>query len=346
MAKSAEEKRLNAIEKEEKTALKQSDKMYDSMINQSGTFYSDLQKTTEDYGKTQQEQLDKETAFTIEQIEQNKAKTEKDFQKEAGAAYTDWQKQTDPYGVNAEQMAQSGLGASGYSESSQVRMYAAYQQRVATARESYQNAVTSYNNAMTEAQLQNSSAKAEIAYNTLLASLQYALEGFQVGNDILIQKQTARRQIDDTYYGRYRDEVNQINTEKALAEEVRQYNASLKEEQRQFNENLAFQKKKSNMSSSGSGSGSYSYITETVANGDPADTVDNGGSKPKQTDSEGNLPLDMQSVTDLGYGMISAKELNKLVNSGEVISYEEGGKLKFVRAGVNIPAAIRNMTLK
>ena len=341
MALSAEEKRLNAIDKEENTALKQSDKMYDSMINQSGTFYSDLQKATEDYGKTQQEQLDKETAFTIEQIEQNKAKTEKDFQKEAGAAYTDWQKQIDPYGVNAEQMAQSGLGASGYSESSQVRMYTAYQQRVATARESYQNAVTSYNNAMTEAQLQNSSAKAEIAYNTLLASLQYALQGFNAGNDLLIQKQTARRQIDDTYYGRYRDEVNQINTEKALAEEVRQYNASLKEEQRQFDENLAFQKKKSKVSSSGAGS--YSYVT--VADDSDSGTADETA-KTKQTDNSNELPLDMESVTALGYGMISAKELNKLVNSGEVISYEEGGKLKFVRAGVNIPAAIRNLTLK
>jgi hypothetical protein len=138
-------------------------------------------------------------------------------------------------------------------------MYAAYQQRVATARESAQAAITSYNNTITEARLQNSSAKAELAFNTLLTSLQYALEGFNVGNDLLIQKQTAGRQISDTYYGRYRDEVNQINTEKALAEEIRQYNASLAEERRQFNENL---KKKNNVSGGGGSGGGIYILTE------------------------------------------------------------------------------------
>ena len=249
MALSAEEKRLDKIEKQGAAEVKKSDSMYDTMINQSGTFYSDIQKAVESHGTTQQQLLDEQSQFTIDKVEQEKEKTEKDYQKEAGAAYVDWQKQKDEYGVNAERMAQSGLAGSGFSESSQVQMYAAYQQRVATARESAQNAITSYNNAITEARLQNSSAKAELAFNTLLTSLQYALEGFNVGNDLLVQKQTAGSQISDTYYGRYRDEVNQINTEKALAEEIRQYNASLAEERRQFNENL---KKKNNVSSSGS----------------------------------------------------------------------------------------------
>lgn len=262
MALSAEEKRLDKIEKQGAAEVKKSDSMYDTMINQSGTFYSDIQKTVEDYGTKQQELLDKESAFTIDKIEQEKEKTEKDYQKEAGAAYVDWQKQKDEYGVNAEKMAQSGLAGSGFSESSQVQMFAAYQNRVAVARESAQAAITSYNNAMTEAELQNSSAKAELAFNTLLTSLQYALEGFNVGNDLLIQKQTAGRQISDTYYGRYRDEVNQINTEKALAEEIRQYNASLAEERRQFDENLAFQKKKSNVSGIGPGGGFYTLTPE------------------------------------------------------------------------------------
>ncbi len=277
MALSAEEKRLNNIKKEGNKEVKKSDEMYDSMINQSGTFYSDLQKTTEDYGKTQQELLDKQTAFTVDKIEQDIAKTEKDFQKEASAAYVDWQKQKDDYGTNAERMAQSGLASSGYSESSQVQMFAAYQQRVAVARENAQAAITSYNNAMTEAELQNSSAKAELAYNTLMTSLQFLLEGFQLKNDLLTQKTQARRQINDTYYGRYRDEVNQINNEKALAEEIRQYNASLAEEKRQFNES---QKKKSNVSGSGSGGGNYTLPPPKLpADPDDGDDGDDVGAK-------------------------------------------------------------------
>ena len=40
----------------------------------------------------------------------------------------------------------------------------------------------------------------------------------------------------------------------------------------------------------------------------------------------------MKSVNNLGYGPISASKLNSLVASGQVIEYEENGKLKYKRA--------------
>ncbi len=250
-----DDKRLSSVEEEKNTAIKESDKMYDGMIEKSDSFFQAQSDAVKQYGETQKKLQQDATDFTIEKIEQEKAQAGKDFKKEASAAYVDWQKQKDDYGSNAEKMASSGLASSGYSETSKVAMYNQYQSRVAAAKESYDRAVLSYNNAIKEATLQNNSALAEVAYNTLLQSLQLSLQGFQYKNDLLVQKASSKRAIDDTYYGRYRDTVEQINHEKSVAEQIRQFNASLAEERRQFNENLAFQKKKSNVSGSGSSGG-------------------------------------------------------------------------------------------
>ncbi len=238
------DKRFKTVNKEEKAAIKDSDRLYDGMINQSDSYFDAQTDAVNQWGEIQKQLQQDSTDFTIDQIEQQKAETKQEFQKESSAAYADWQKQKDDYGTNAEKMAQSGLASSGYSESSQVAMYSAYQKRVAAARQSYDKAVQGYNNAMTEARLQNSSAMAEIAYNTLLQSLQLSLQGFQYKNDLLLQKTQAKRQLSDTYYGRRMDLVNQINNENSMAEQIRQYNASLKEEKRQFDANLAWQKQK------------------------------------------------------------------------------------------------------
>lgn len=363
MAASAEEKRLEKITTAGEEAIKKSEETYDSMISESTGFYDKQAAAVEDYGKVQQENMDRETQLTVDKIKQNKEKNEKDYQAEASAAYTDWQKQKDEYGTEAERMAQSGLASSGYSETSQVAMFNQYQQRVASAYDTYKDAETSYNNAMAEAELQNSVAKAELAYNTLMSSLSLILEGFQYKNDLILQKQSTSREIDSTYYGRYRDEVNQINTEKALAESTREYNldhqleldrlnedkrqynetftenkrqydesskenkrqfnASLAEDKRQFDEDLAL-KKKTKVSSSRSSDSSNNVVTLQKPEGDST------------SEPEATLKVDKNSVQALGYGSISASKLDELVNSGEVIEYEENGVLKYVKAPKNL----------
>ncbi len=297
------DKILKAIDKEENAAIKESDKTFDGMINQSDKLHQDQINATNQWGETQAKNQQDRTDFTIEQIEQQKDQAYKDFQKEGSAAYVDWQKQTDDYGSNAEKMASMGLAHSGYSEQSKVAMYNAYQNRVASARESYNKAVLSYDNAIKDARLQNNSALAEIAYNTLQKSLELSLQGFQYKNDLVLQKAQAKREIDNTFYSRYQDRIAQINHENSMAEQIRQYNQNyqldlkkynesirqfnveiarlkaqdkaenkykiqqlelqkkqLQEEKRQFNENLAWQKKKSNLSS-GSGSGGNTRVT-------------------------------------------------------------------------------------
>lgn len=232
------DEQLKAIDKEGAAAVKDSNAMYDDMINQSDSYFDAQIDAVKQYGETQKKNQQEQTDFAITEIEQQKEYAHQDYIKEQSGAYVDWQKQSDQYGVNAEQRAAQGMAGTGYSESSQVAMYNTYQNRVATARESYQRSVDSYNNAITEARLQNNSLLAEIAFNTLQTSLELGLQGFQYKNTLLENKAATAREIDRDYYSRYQDRINQINTENALAEQIRQFNESQQLEIDKLNESI------------------------------------------------------------------------------------------------------------
>ena len=172
--KATEIKSKKEISNQAQTDLDKSNAVYDSMIDQTDKFYSQQADAVDKWGQTQTQLQQDRTDFTIEQINQQKTQAEKDYNKEQKGAYTDYQKQTDEYGANAEAMASQGMAGTGYSESAKVSMYNQYQNRVAVARESYNKAVLEYDNAIKEAQLQNNSALAEIAFNTLQQKLTFA----------------------------------------------------------------------------------------------------------------------------------------------------------------------------
>lgn len=293
MSVNYEDERFKQVENEKNTKLTEVNNTYNGMINNADSYYQAQIDATKDYAKTQQELQQKNTDLAIEQINQQKEKAEKDYTKEQKASYVDYQKAINNYGVNAEKMATSGLSNTGYSESSKVNMFNAYQNRYAVAKESYNLAIQNYNNEINKAMLANNSALAEIAYKALEAQLKLSLEGFQYKNTLVTAKMDAVNNVENTYYGRYKDVVNQINYENEQAEAIRQYNenlalqkAKLEEEKRQYNENLALQNAKfeeekrqyndsmalqrTQTSSSRSGSGSSSsssYSTEQLVDG-------------------------------------------------------------------------------
>lgn len=249
--------RFTKVEEDKQMAVNDLNNTYGSMINQSDQFYQNQIQANDDYAKQQQDIQQQNTNFVIEKIEQQKQQAEKDYTKEQKGAYTDWQKQSNQYGVNAEQMATQGLSNTGYSESSQVSMYNQYQNRVTTARESYNKAVLEYDNAIKDAQLQNNAKLAEIAYQSLQAKLQISLEGFQYKNTLLLDQVAKKQELDNTYYGRRQDVLAQINQENSLAEQVRQYNENkaFQEKQynesiRQYNEKMAYQKERDRVADS------------------------------------------------------------------------------------------------
>lgn len=238
--------RFKQVESSKNQALKELNNTFDTMVNQTDKYYQAQINASKDWAEKQTQLQQEQTDFAIEQIEQQKDQAKQDYTKEQSGAYVDWQQQSNQYGANAEQMAAQGMAGTGYSESSQVSMYNTYQNRVATARESYNRAVLNYDNAIKDARLQNNAALAEIAYQALQTQLELALEGFQYKNDLILEKTKTGLEVDNTYYNRYQDVLQQINTENAMEEEIRQfeknYDLQVKEYEegiRQFNEEIA-----------------------------------------------------------------------------------------------------------
>lgn len=342
--------RLKGITQEENKAIANSDALYDEAIKNSDAHFDKQIYAVKDWEGTQTKLQNKQTDFAIDQIEQQKGQAKQDYIKEQSGAYTDWQKQSNQYGANAEAMAAQGMGKTGYSESSQVSMYNTYQNRVATARESYNRAVLNYNNAITEARLANSSALAQIAYESLQKQLELSLAGFQYKNTLLVEMANARRAISQDYWSRYNAMWGNIHNENVLNEQVRQHNKEIKLAQdaqklewEKFNWTKDQARKASASSSSTGSSTGGSTGGGKINKSTTKNEKGTGGIKPQstgtkltgQTNNENKgkddkREIDMDSVMALGFGPISASRLYELEKQGIVESYRSGNdKIKF-----------------
>ena len=223
-----EDERFTQVESDKQEAMTDLEQTYGGMISDADKYYQAQIDASKEWADKQSQLQQEQTDFAIEQIEQQKDQVHKDYVKEQSGAYVDWQKQSNKYGTEAEKIASAGLTGTGFSESSQVGMYNAYQNRVATARESYNQAVLNYNNAIKDARLQNNSVLAEIAYNALKQQLELSLQGFQYKNQLLLDQASKKIELDNTYYNRWKDVLNQINHENAMAEEIRQFEENYK----------------------------------------------------------------------------------------------------------------------
>ena len=137
--------RLTTIENQRNNAIAQSNATYNNMASQADQFYNNQTQVAQDYANKQQQLQNDLTNQAIAEINQEKAKTERDYQKEQRGAYADYARNVNNYGINAEINAARGLSNTGYAESSRVSMYNAYQNRVATARQSLQESLQGFN---------------------------------------------------------------------------------------------------------------------------------------------------------------------------------------------------------
>lgn len=299
-----DDKRFKTVESDKSAALREHEKLYDGMLSNSDKFYDEQIKASKDWANTQTKLQNEQTDFAIQKIEQQKKEAKTDYLDEQSGAYNDWQKQSDKYGVRAEQIADKGMQNTGYAESSQVSMYNSYQNRVMTARDSYNRAVQDFNNGITEARLQNNSALAEIRFKALQQQLELNLQGFQAKNQLLLDKASQKLQIEDSYYNRYQDVLNQINTENSLAEQIRQFNESMALEREQFNW------QKSNFNRSSGGGGGYSGGSSRGSDGPSS----------YEPTVKGQTYYNYDAVTKMGYSESGEEVFNNAVDNGLITS--------------------------
>ena len=355
----AEDKRLTEVRNEEYAALSDLEKTYGDRVAQADKYYDKLIENSEAWADKQAEIQNQQTEFTIEQIEQQREKAQKDYLKEQSAAYVDWQKQSNPYGVQAEQTASAGMSNTGYAETLQVSMYNTYQNRVATAREVIAQANLNFDNGIKEAKLQNSSILAEIHFRAYQEQLQLGLQSFQAQNQLLSELTDKKLQTKSLYQDKWKAILNQINAENALAEEQRQFDLTLAEQQRQFDSSQSG----GSGSLGGGGSGGSGKILsveegrELLAGNAPgavntpyykgaknSDCAKYGtfsnGYQPKGITGHGKLSKSgktMQLTTEVKYGADAGKQLTltQTVWKAEdgTLWYWEGRQNKYIQLG-------------
>lgn len=351
------DKRLTDVKKAETSEIKSIDKQYGEMIGDTDEYYQKLVDDNKAWADKQQQLQQDKTDFAIEKIEQQKEQAHKDYIKEQSGAYVDWQKQSNPYGANAEQLAAAGLAGSGYHESSQVAMYNTYQNRVAAAHESYNQLVLNYDNAIKDAQLQNSSILAEIAYEASKQQAEWLLQAFQYKNALLVEQANNKREAKQMYHTFYQDVLDQMNKENALKEEARQADMDnerylkqiklAKAELKLAQDKFDYEKKQNSAAIPKSNASSGETKRKTTKKSGKKSTTNSTNrswvqsNKPTGGSSTANSastkpPVDMKSLVDCGYAGISAKRAYELVKQGILQTYVSGGKTKFKRSATYI----------
>jgi hypothetical protein len=228
-----EDERLAKIEQAKLDAINQSNNTYDQMHQDNQNLLNQQTNYAEQYEQTQNEALDKQLDFYKQNIEQQKKNAQQNYETESRKAENDYVAYNNPYGYQAEMMASKGQLQSGISQTSQLGSYNAYQNRLATANKTMQDAFTQYDLDMNEAIINNDVQKAQNALAKLEMILGFQQNFYDSKNQIAQSQLSNNQALDESYHGRYMDMINQINAEKELAEKIRQYE-----------QNLAYQKER------------------------------------------------------------------------------------------------------
>lgn len=288
-----DDERFKQVEEEKQQQLNNINQTYNDLLQERNNLTNQQNELINQWQTTQNENLDKRLAYQQDLINQQKQDAEKAYQREAKSAYTDYRKENDQYGVSREQQVASGLGNTGYSESSRVNMYNTYQNRLSNAKQSMDTAYREFDNAIREAQLQNDVTKAENALTALQQKLNISLEAFNYKSQTTGDLLTRQQNINDSYYNRYQNVLNQINYEKQQEEAIRQYNenmayqrerAAVADAQWQKEYDLSRSKVKA---SSGGGGGGISLTSGTpLTSGGTGTELSSGGTTPQYTEAD------------------------------------------------------------
>ena len=334
-----DDERFKQVENEKQSELDKYNQTYDNLINERNNFTNQQQQLVDQWENTQKDIANQNLQYQKDLIEQQRNKAERAYQNEAKASYIDYQKEVDKYGVSRENVVSNGLSNSGYAESSKVDMYNTYQNRLATARKSLEDAGIEFDNAIREAQMSNNETLAQNALTALQNKLNIALDGFNYKTEQENNKLNWNNTINNNYYNRYKDVESQINYENETAEKIRQYNENMayqKEQQRleqqRWEQEMAYQREQDAIANAQR----WAQINASYGNGLPP------------IDDNGSLDLDNYSKEDLTnlyskYNWTSHvnKELFRWANGGYSL---KGDAKKKIATGVKERVSQGSMT--
>lgn len=191
----------------------------DNLTNQTSQLYDEQMKQ-------QQNIINTSTQQTIDEIERNKKKAEEEALKTNKALYTDYQKQINPYGVNAENLAEQGLGGSGLAESTKANYY-----------NTYQNARTEATNNANTIKADFDAQITQARQNGDLQLAQSALEMYKQKIQDVYNTYNLKFNQDQFNYQKEQDALSQSNWEKEYQQAIQQAQWEQQFNQTQFDYN-------------------------------------------------------------------------------------------------------------
>ena len=252
--------RLTNIERERQERISQSNAEYNKTINDVNNHYDTVNQAL-DQGYAKREQaMNQQTQATIDNINTQKDRAERNYQNEQRGSYIDYRNAINPYGAQAELRASRGLANGSYSETYQSNAYNTWQNRVATAKQSLNDALVDYNAQITNARNTNSTALAELWSNVALQKAQNSLQGFQYKNTLIEnrnQRETQLQQLYDTKYqnmyknisedlnrqiSNYQYGVNTLNEIRKNREKSNQWQAEYDRQKEQYRRQLELER--------------------------------------------------------------------------------------------------------
>ena len=174
-----------------------------------------LQSQTNQLYDQQMEQqrkiADISTQQAIDELQRNKQEAEEQAEKTNRALYTDYQKQINPYGVNAEDLAEQGLGRSGLAESTRANYY-----------NTYQNARTEAQNNANKIKADFDAKMVQARQNGDLQMAQAALNMYQQRVNDMYNLYNLKFNQDQFAYQKEQDTLSQSNWEKEYQQALQQ----------------------------------------------------------------------------------------------------------------------------
>jgi hypothetical protein len=258
----------------------------------------------------QEDVVNRQTQMTVDEINRQKEKLDKDTTKTTRGLYTDYQKQANPYGVQAERQASLGLGNSGYSETAKTNLYNNYQKSV----------TETLNNANTlKANFDNEIARARQQGSITIA--QNALELYKQQMQLLTQEYEMRNNRKQFLYQQDRDRIsdNQWQQQYDMQRNQWQQQFDYQKERDAVSDNQWQQQYELSKKASTRSSSSRSSSSKKKSNGTTVNVNDSGNQRPSKEEIVKNIrvvqaPGNQGAVVD---GLTNKKysSLESLLNS-------------------------------
>lgn len=188
----------------------------DTLVNQQNSLLNQQEQKQNDL-------INQQTQMQVDELNREKEKLDKETQKTTSGLYSSWQKQANQYGAGMEQLAQQGLGNSGYAESTRTSLYNAYQKSVTDTLNNANDLKADYDFKITQARQNGSVQQAQAALDLYSQRLQ-----------LLTQNYELRQNREQYLYQQERDKIADQQWQKSFDEQVRQNEIENQWRQKEF----------------------------------------------------------------------------------------------------------------